>query len=183
MGCGVHAQESGFACVQQPFGELMVPTDCYGGNNSSGGSYGSQPPPSFPTSWSHDLASDSDNYGHGLAPSSSPESLKLCSPLDHNSYSPQDSFSSSSASSCYDSPTRMECNFISHASENYHNQHCTLQDCYYPPQCWANPQESFCSPEYSPYNCPTDYAYPCLVEENRLKSNFAMSTEMCYNVL
>ncbi|XP_077467774.1 colorectal cancer associated 2 [Stigmatopora argus] len=183
MGCINQAQESGFACAQQPFGDMMVPADCYGGNNNSGGLYGAHPPPSFPTSWREDLASDSDNYGQGLAPSSSPESLKLYSPLDPNSYSPQDSFSSSSTSSCYDSPTRMECNFISHASEHYHSQNCTLQDFYCLPQCWTNPQESFYSPEYSPYYPPTDYAYPCLVEENYSKSNFAMNTEMCYNVL
>ncbi|XP_077422352.1 colorectal cancer associated 2 [Vanacampus margaritifer] len=195
-GCSIQVQESSFTCSQQPFGDMMVPTDCYSGddiiNNSSSSSSSSRdgcynssvpPPSSFPLPWSHGLAFDSDNYSHGLAPCSSPESLKMCSTMDHNNYSPQDSFSSSSSSPCYNSPTRMECKFISYLSEYYHSQHCTLQDCYCLPQCWANPQENFGAPEYSPYYPPTDYAYPCLMEENYFKSNFAMSTEMCYNVL
>ncbi|KAG7237039.1 hypothetical protein INR49_032885 [Caranx melampygus] len=79
------------------------------------------------------------------APCSSPESLKLCSPVDQNSYSPQDSFSSSSSSSCYDSPTRMESGFSGFSSDHYHhhNHHhhhhypqCSLQDCYCLPHCW-----------------------------------------------
>ncbi|XP_061538635.1 colorectal cancer associated 2 [Phycodurus eques] len=180
IGCSIPAQEGSFS-----IGDMMVPIDCYSANSNSDDCYESTlpPPPSFPLPWSHDLASDSDHYGHGLAPRSSPASLQLCSPVDHHSYSPQDSFSSSSSPSCDDSPTRMACNFISYASERYHNQHCTLQDCYCLTQCWADPQESFCTPEYSPHYPPTDYAYPCLVEENYFKSNFAMSTEMFYNVL
>ncbi|XP_061683650.1 colorectal cancer associated 2 [Syngnathoides biaculeatus] len=180
IGCSIPAQEGNFA-----FGDMIGPTDCYGANNNSGDCYESAVPhpPSFPLPWSHDLASDSDNFGHALAPCSSLESLQLCSPLDPNSYSPQDSFSSSSSSSCYDSPTRMECNFIGYASDHCHNQHCTLQNCCCLTQCRANPKESFCAPEYSPYYPPTNYSYPCLVEENYFKNNFAMSTEMCYNVL
>ncbi|XP_077397965.1 colorectal cancer associated 2 [Festucalex cinctus] len=200
-GCSIQAQESGFACSQQPFGDMMVPTDCYGGsnnnnnnnnNNNSDGCYNSSVhlPASFPLPWSHGLALDSDNYGHGLAPCSSPESQKLSSPVDHNSHSPQDSFSSSSSSSCYNSPTRMECNLISYSSEFFHHhhhsqhgQHCTLQDCYCLPQCWADPQESFGAPECAAYYPPADCAYPCVMEENYFKSNFAMSAEMCSNVL
>ncbi|XP_051935048.1 colorectal cancer associated 2 [Hippocampus zosterae] len=186
-GCSIQATESGFPCSQQPFGDMMVPPDCFSGNNIPNNSdccYNniSMPlPPSLPLPWSHGLPLDSDNYGHGLVPCSSPESLKLCSPADHNSYSPQDSFSSSS-SSCIDSPTRMECNVISYSTENYHNQNCTLQDSDCMPQCWANLQESICAPEYSPYYPPTDYTYPCLMEDY-FKSNLALGTEMCYNVL
>ena len=99
------------------------------------------------------------------APGSPPESRKLCSPVDHNSYSPQDSFSSSS-SSCYDSPTRMESSHHGFASEHY--QHCNLQDCYCLPHCWPGQQESFSVPEYTPYHNPTDYPYTCTVEENYL---------------
>ncbi|KAM9812528.1 colorectal cancer associated 2 [Syngnathus typhle] len=186
-GCSIQARGNSFTCSQQSFGDTIMSPDCYNGSNminDSDGCYNSSLPlpPSLPLHWSHGFALDSDNYGPGLAPCSPPESVKLRSPVDHNSYSPQDSFSSSS-SSCYDSPTRKECNFISYSSEHYHNQHCTLQDCYCLPQCWADPQESFCATEYSPYFPSTDYAYPCLTEENYFKSNIAMSTEMCYNVL
>lgn len=116
------------------------------------------------------------------APSSSPDSIRLCSPIDHNSYSPQDSFSSSS-SSCYDSPTRMESSFQGFTSEHYHYQHCNLQDCYCLPQCWSGQQESFSAPEYAAHYSPTDY--PCVypVEENCFKRDLPMNSEMCYNVL
>lgn len=116
------------------------------------------------------------------APCSSPESLKLCNPMDPNSYSPQGSFSSSS-SSCYDSPTRMESSYPGFASEHFHYQHCNLQDCYCLSHCWPGQQESFSAPEYAPYYNPTDYPYTCPVEENYFKRDLQMSSEMCYNVL
>lgn len=115
-------------------------------------------------------------------PCSSPESLKLCNPMDPNSYSPQDSFSSSS-SSCYDSPTRMESSYSGFTSEHFHYQHCTPQDCYCMPNCWPGQQESYSAPDYAPYYNPTDYSYACPVEENYFKRDFQMSSEMCYNVL
>lgn len=116
------------------------------------------------------------------APCSPPESLKLCSPMDHNSYSPQDSFSSSS-SSCYDSPTRMESSYHGFTSEHYQYQRYNLQDCYCLPHCWPGQQESFSAPEHAPYYPSTDYPYACPVEENYYKRDLPMSSEMCYNVL
>uniref|UniRef100_A0A3P8S2P1 Lnc RNA pou2af1 n=1 Tax=Amphiprion percula TaxID=161767 RepID=A0A3P8S2P1_AMPPE len=98
-------------------------------------------------------------------------------PMDHNSYSPQDSFSSSS-SSCYDSPTRMESSFRGFTSELYHYQHCTPQDCYCLPHCWPAPQESFPAPEYAPYYNPTDLPYVCPVEENYFRRDLPVSSDM-----
>lgn len=117
------------------------------------------------------------------APCSFPESLKLCNPMDPNSYSPQDSFSSSSSSSCYDSPTRMESGYAAYTSEHFHYQHCNLQDCYCLQHCWPGQQESFPAPEYAPFYNPTDYPYTCTGEENYFKRDLQMSSEMCYNVL
>ncbi|XP_037632384.1 colorectal cancer associated 2 [Sebastes umbrosus] len=182
-------QESAFHDIQQQFGDMMLPSNGYSGNNNnttgSASSYNTSlpPPPSFPLPWCHGLSSDADYYGHGMAPCSSPESLQLCNPMDHNSYSPQDSFSSSS-SSCYDSPTRMESSYYGFPSEHYHYQHCNLQDCHCLSHCWPGQQESFSAPEYAPYYNPTDYPYTCpVVEENYFKRDLQMSSEMCYNVL
>ncbi|XP_044058750.1 colorectal cancer associated 2 [Siniperca chuatsi] len=186
--CNIQMQESTFNDIQQQFGDMMLPSNgCSGNNNNNTGGGGSHsaslpPPPTFPLPWCHRLSSDADYYGHGMAPCSSPESLKFCNPIDHNSYSPQDSFSSSS-SSCYDSPTRMESSYHSFTSENNHYQHCNLQDCYCLPPCWPGQQESFSGPEYAPYYNPTDYPYACPVEENYFKRDLQMSSEMCYNVL
>lgn len=112
---------------------------------------------------------------------SSSESLTLINPMDPNSYSPQDSFSSSS-SSCYDSPTRMETNFQSFASESYHYQHCGSHQNYVPGY-WPGQLEGPSGPEYTPYYHPMDYPYACTVEENYFRKEFPLSSEMCYNVL
>ncbi|XP_059188054.1 colorectal cancer associated 2 [Centropristis striata] len=185
-------QESAFNDIQQQFGDIMLPSNGYSGsnnnnnnNNNTSSSYSVSlpPPPTFPLSWCHGLSSDADYYGHGMAPCSPPESLKLSNPMDYNSYSPQDSFSSSSSSSCYDSPTRMESSYHSFTSEHYHYQHCNLQDCYCLPHYWPGQQESFSAPEYAPYYTPTDYPYTSPVEENFFKRDLQMSSEMCYNVL
>ncbi|KAI3354630.1 hypothetical protein L3Q82_019134, partial [Scortum barcoo] len=189
--CGVQMHESNFNDIQQQFGDVMLPSNGYNiinnnnnNNNNCSSSYSAPlpPPPSLPLPWCHGLSSDADYYGPGMAPCSSPELLKLCNPVDHNSYSPQDSFSSSS-SSCYDSPTRMEPGYHGFGSEHYHYQYCNLQDCYCLPHCWPGQQESFSAPEYAPYNNPTDYPYACPVEENYFKRDLQMSSEMCYNVL
>ncbi|XP_042270374.1 colorectal cancer associated 2, partial [Thunnus maccoyii] len=189
--CSIQMQESTFNDSQQQFGDMMLPGNGYsvnsnstvGGGGGGGGYSASLPPlPSFPLPWCHGLSSDADYYDYGMAPCSPPESLKLCSPVDHNSYSPQDSFSSSS-SSCYDSPTRMESSYHGFTSEHYHYQHCNLQDCYCLPHCWPGQQESFSVPEYAPYYPPTDHPYACPVEENYFKRDLPMSSEMCYNVL
>ncbi|XP_042342858.1 colorectal cancer associated 2 [Plectropomus leopardus] len=188
--CNSLMQECTFNDIQEHFGDMMLPSNGYSGNNNNnnnnntGSSYSpSLPPhPSFQLPWCPGLSSDADYYGPGMAPCSSPESLKLCNPMDPNSYSPQDSFSSSS-SSCYDSPTRMESSYHSFTSEHYHYQHCDLQDCRCLSHCWPGQQESFSAPEYAPYYNPTDYSYACPVEENYLRRDLQMSSEMCYNIL
>ncbi|XP_051254023.1 colorectal cancer associated 2 [Dicentrarchus labrax] len=195
--CSIQLQESTFNDIQQQFGDTMLPSNGYSGNynnNSStggggggggGGGYNASlpPPPTLPLPWCHGLSSDADYYGPGMAPCSSPESLKLCNPVDHNSYSPQDSFSSSSSSSCYDSPTRMEPSYHGVTSDHYHYQHCNRQDCYCMSHCWPAQQESFSAPEYAPYYNTTDYVYPCPVEDSYFRRDLQMSSEMCYNVL
>lgn len=115
-------------------------------------------------------------------PYSSPESFKSCHPVDPNNYSPQDSFSSSSSSSCYNSPSRMESGHSGFINEHFHYQHCTPQDCYCFPSCWSPRQESYTISEYAPYNTQTDYSCGP-VEDNYLKRDYHMSSEMCYNVL
>ncbi|KAE8295664.1 hypothetical protein D5F01_LYC06599 [Larimichthys crocea] len=191
--CNVEVQENTFNDIQQQFGDVMLPSNgysCNNNNNSNNNNTGSSnsysttlpPPPTLPLPWCHGLSSDADYYGHGTAPCSSPESLKFCNPMDPNSYSPQDSFSSSS-SSCYDSPIRMESSYHGFVSEHFHSQHCNLQDCYCLPHCWPGQQESFPASEYAPYYNPTDYPYACPVEENYFKRDLQMSSDMCYNVL
>lgn len=186
--CSIQMQDGSFNDIQQQFGDVMLPGNGYGGNNinnpSGGISYSASlpPPTASPLPWSHGLSSDADYYGHGMAPCSSSESLAFCNPMDHNSYSPQDSFSSSS-SSCFDSPTRMESSHRGFPSELYHYQHCTPQDCYCLPHCWPASQESFTAPEYAPYYNPTDLPYVCPVEENYFRRDLPVSSEICYNVL
>ncbi|XP_047449156.1 colorectal cancer associated 2 [Mugil cephalus] len=163
---------------QQQIGDAMLPGNGYScsnnNNNLSAGHSYSTPlplPPISPLPWCHGLSSDADYYGHGMAPCSSSESLVICNSMDHNSYSPQDSFSSSS-SSCYDSPTRMESGYNGFTSEHYHYQHCNPQDCYCLPHCWPGQQESFPAVEYSPFFNPTDYPYACTAEENYFRRDF-----------
>lgn len=134
------------------------------------------------------------------AASSSPDSLKFSSPVDHNNYSPQhSSFSSSSSSSCYDSPTRLEPGFHAFpAEDHYHFQHCIFPDCYCQLQshCWPAQQESFCTAaEYASYtyygpsttsatSTTTDYSCAYPAEDNYLKRDLPiMSSDMCYNIL
>lgn len=175
--CNIQMEAAAASHVQQQFGDMMLPGNGY----SNSGSYSASlpPPPSLPLPWCHGLSSDVDYYG--VAPCSSPESLNLCNPMDPNSYSPQDSFSSSS--SCYDSPPRMESSYHGTTSEHFHSQHCSFQDCYCLSHCWPGQQESFTGPEYSPYCPPTDYPYACPVEDDYLKRDLQMTSEMCYNVL
>lgn len=115
------------------------------------------------------------------APPSPSDSLNLPSPGDHNSYSPQESFSSSS--SCYNSPSRIDSSYHGFAPEHYHYQHCNPQHCYCLSHCWPGAQESFPAAEYAPYYGPTDYAYPTPVEDNYFKRELPIISEMCYNVL
>ncbi|XP_020500517.1 colorectal cancer associated 2 [Labrus bergylta] len=189
--CNIQMQESTFDDIQQQLGDMMLPSNGFNVSNNNhsstvggGGCSASLPPLStLPLPWCHGLSSDADYYGQEMAPCSSPEYLKHCNPMDPNSYSPQDSFSSSS-SSCYDSPTRMESSYHGgFASEHYHYQNCNLQDCYCLPHCWPSQQESFSAPEYVPHYNPTDYPYACPAEESYLRRDLQMSSEMCYNVL
>ncbi|XP_053729517.1 colorectal cancer associated 2, partial [Synchiropus splendidus] len=165
---------------QQPF--EIFPENFYNNiNTDSSCSINSMhPSPAFLPPLSQGL--DVDYYDQGMGPCSSPESLKLCSPVDQNSYSPQESFSSSS-SSCYDSPTRMESSFSNFTSEHFHYQNCNPHHCYCLSHYCPSQQEYYAAPEYSAYYAPSEYSYSCTVEENYLKNNFAMNTEMCYNVL
>ncbi|XP_068173489.1 colorectal cancer associated 2 [Antennarius striatus] len=174
--CSIQMQESVFHDIQQQFEDMTLPSSGYSGNNTH-----LPPPHDLPSPWCHGLSSDADYYGHGMTPCSSPESLKLCNPVDPNSYSPQDSFSSSS--SCYDSPTRMESGYHGFTSEHFHYQHCNLQDCYCLAHCWQGQQESFPAPDYTPYYNPSDYPYTCPMEESYLRRELQKSSEMCYNVL
>ncbi|XP_016887448.1 colorectal cancer associated 2 isoform X1 [Cynoglossus semilaevis] len=161
---------------------ISTPQNNNNNNKSSGSGSSLSPSHSFPLNWYYGLSSDADYYGHGTAPVFPAEIQKLCSPLDCNSYSPQDSFSSSS-SSCYDSPTRIESSHQSFASEQYqHYQQCNHQDCYCLPHCWSGQQDGFSGPECTSYSSSTDYPYTCLVEEN-YRRDLQMSPEMCYNVL
>ncbi|KAK2912292.1 hypothetical protein Q8A73_006405 [Channa argus] len=189
--CTMHMQVETLNEMQQQFVDTMSCSNGYSGNNNSSNSISNNsdgsgynaslpPHPILPLPWCHGLSLDAEYYGHEMAPCSPPESLKLCSPMDHNSCSPQDSFSSSS-SSCYDSPTRVDSSYHGFASEHY--QHCNVQDCYCLPHCWSGQQESFPAPEYAPYYNPTDYPYTYPVEEDCFKRDLQMSSEMCYNVL
>ncbi|XP_035479326.2 colorectal cancer associated 2 [Scophthalmus maximus] len=195
--CSIPMQGDAFNDPQPPAGDMSLSGNCYAGNNSSssnnnnnnnnnsigGNGYNPSQPPlhALPLPWYYGLSPDEDYYGHAMAPGSPPESRKLCSPADHSSYSPQDSFSSSS-SSCYDSPTRMESSHHGFASEHCHYQHCDLQDCYCLPRCRPGQQESFAAPEYTPHYAPTDYPYACQVEENYFMRDLQIP-EMCYNIL
>ncbi|XP_021169918.2 colorectal cancer-associated protein 2 [Fundulus heteroclitus] len=189
--CSLHLQASGFndpqqqqQYQQQQFGDMMLPNNDYSFSPRGLMDYNSPLPPlptSSPLPWSHAHSSDVDYYGQGMAAYSSSESLTLCNPPDHNSYSPQDSVSSSS-SSCYDSPTRMESSFHSFPSEIYPYQHCgPHQDCV--ASCWPAQQESIPVPEYPPYYDPTDYPYIQPEEETYFRKDFPLGSEMCYNVL
>ncbi|KAF7645679.1 hypothetical protein LDENG_00199980, partial [Lucifuga dentata] len=182
--CSIQTRHSAFNDFQQQFGDVMLPSNGYSCTETGGSSYSASMAAhsTFPLPSSHGLPSDTDCHGHGVAPSSPPDSLRLSSPVDHSSYSPQDSFSSSS-SSCYDSPIRMESSFRGFGSEHYHYQHCNLQDCFCLPQCWPGQQESFSAAEYAPYYGPTDYPYACPVEENYFKRDLPMNSEKCYNAL
>uniref|UniRef100_A0AAV2J677 OCA domain-containing protein n=1 Tax=Knipowitschia caucasica TaxID=637954 RepID=A0AAV2J677_KNICA len=134
-------------------------------------------PSSVLPSWNHGLSSDADYYGPGMTSCSPADSLKLCSPEDHNSYSPHDSFSSSSStssSSCYDSPSRLEPSLCSP-----YTQHFSSQDSYNAGHLWTAQQESFSTSEYAPYYNTMDYAYPC-IDESYYKRDL---TAEIYNAL
>ncbi|KAM4566888.1 colorectal cancer associated 2 [Odontesthes bonariensis] len=175
---------SAFNGIHQQFGDGPLPCNGYNNNNGGAIDYNAPLPPlttSSPLPWCHGLPSDADYHGHGMAACSSSESLTPCNPMDHNSYSPQDSFSSS-PSSCYDSPTRMESSYCGFSSEYCHYQHYNpQQDCV--PGCWPGQQEILPTPDYTPYYNPTDYPFACPVEDSYFRKDFPLSTEMCYNVL
>ncbi|XP_041851630.1 colorectal cancer associated 2 isoform X2 [Melanotaenia boesemani] len=179
--CTIQMPASTFNHTQQQFEEVMLPSNGYNNNNSTSGTldYSTSLPPlsaSSPLCWGHGISSDTDYYGHGMAAASSSESLTFCNSLDPNSYSPQDSFSSSS-SSCYDSPTRMECSYA-FSSEHHCYQHCNPHQ-----DCWLGQQEGFPTAEFPPFYDPTDYPSAGPVEEGYFRKDFPLSSEMCYKVL
>lgn len=94
------------------------------------------------------------------APSSPSGSLNMSSPVDYNSYSPQESYSSS----CYNSPTRLDLSY-GFVPEHYHYQNCNLQ-------------ESVSTPEYAPYGT-SDYVYALPAEDSYFRRDLSNS-EMCY---
>lgn len=94
------------------------------------------------------------------APSSPSGSLNMSSPVDYNSYSPQESYSSS----CYNSPNRMDSSY-GFVPEHYHYQNCNLQ-------------ESVSTPEYAPYGT-SDYVYALPAEDSYFRRDLSNS-EMCY---
>ncbi|XP_061574698.1 colorectal cancer associated 2 [Cololabis saira] len=169
--------------LQQHFGDVVLPSNGYSSAARVTVDYSAPLPPlpplpaSSPLPWCHAVSSDADYYGHGMAACSSSESLTLCNPPDHNSYSPQDSFSSSS-SSCYDSPTRMNCSYSSFPSEHYSYRHCDPRE-----QCWPDQPEGMAPSECNPFYSPTDYPYACPVEESYFRKDLPLSSEVCYNVL
>ncbi|XP_014069275.2 colorectal cancer associated 2 isoform X1 [Salmo salar] len=109
---------------------------------------------------------------NGMAPSSPSGSLNMSSPVDYNSYSPQESYSSS----CYNSPNRMDSSY-GFVPEHYHYQHCNLQHCY----ClshWSGTQESICTPEYAIYGT-TDCVHASPVDGSYFRRELS-SSEICY---
>ncbi|KAK7883172.1 hypothetical protein WMY93_029346 [Mugilogobius chulae] len=118
--------------------------------------------PGLPSSYNPGLSSDADYYGPGMTSCSPADSLKMCSPEDHNSYSPHDSFSSSSStssSSCYDSPSRLESSFCSPEPHPYTQHYSSLDS--YNVSLWTDQQESFSTSECAPYYNSMDLVYPC----------------------
>ncbi|KAJ7995152.1 hypothetical protein DPEC_G00241600 [Dallia pectoralis] len=114
-----------------------------------------------------------DYYSHGMPPSSPSDSLNVQSQFDYNSYSPQESYSSSS--SCYNSPTRMDSGYGLVPEHHYHYEQCTIQHCY----ClshWSGTQEGISTPDYAPYYGQTDLPD---VEDTYFRRDFP-SSEMCY---
>ncbi|KAM9733454.1 colorectal cancer associated 2 isoform 1-T1 [Menidia menidia] len=178
-GC-VQMQASSFSGIHQPFGDGTLPSDGYNAINRGAAQYHAPLPPlpaSSPLPW----CSGADFHGHGMAVSSSSESLTISRPMDHNSYSPQGSISSSS-SSCYDSPTRMDSGYCAPPSDYFPHQHYNTQQDYVP-GCWFGQQESIPALDDTPYYSPTDYPYTCSVEENYFRKDIALSSEMCYDNL
>lgn len=61
--CNIQMQECGIQVQQQQFGDVMLPSNGYGGTTYD------TPLPPFPTSpqpWYHGLSSDADYYGQGM---------------------------------------------------------------------------------------------------------------------
>ncbi|XP_063062420.1 colorectal cancer associated 2 [Engraulis encrasicolus] len=69
-----------------------------------------------------------DYYSNCVVPNSPSDSFNLPSPVDCNPYSSPYSYSSSTSSSCYSSPTQMDlgCGFM----PDNHHPYCNLQQCH-----------------------------------------------------
>lgn len=124
----------------------------------------------------HGQSSDVDYYGPALT-SSPVDPLKMCSPEHYSSCSPHDSFSSSSSSSsCYDSPRRLE---PAVCPEPY----------LYPPQAWAPDSytgplwtgaDEPCGPEYGPHCGSSDWTWGWSEEGVHRRD---LSNHICFNAL
>lgn len=93
--CSIHMQGGTLNDSQQQFGDMMLPSNGYSGNNSSsvgGGSYSASllPPPTYPLSWCHGLSSDVDYYGAEMVGLSALTLIKtllqMCRELHLSSY-------------------------------------------------------------------------------------------------
>lgn len=165
--CNIPLETSPFD--NQQFINMMLPPENF--------SDSSLPAASSAQYWTHGhFPSNSDYYNQGMASSSPSDSMNLTSPIDYNSYSPPQSYSSSS--SCYSSPTRMDSSY-SLVPECYHYQHCSPQHCYCVSH-WLGPQEDFTNLEYTNYGTP-DSAFTSAVEESYFRRDRPLSSsEMCY---
>ncbi|XP_061072855.1 colorectal cancer associated 2 isoform X2 [Conger conger] len=163
--CNIPVETSGID--NQQFINMMLPPENFSNN--------SLPVASSAQYWNQgNFPSNSEYYNQGMAANSPSDSMNLPSPIDYNSYSPPQSYSSSS--SCYSSPTRMDSSF-NLVPEFYHFQHCSPQHCYCVSH-WFGPQEDLTNLEYTAY-CTPDSAYTSAVEESYFRRPLSNS-EMCY---
>ncbi|XP_061775343.1 colorectal cancer associated 2 [Nerophis ophidion] len=207
-GAAAHLRSPASSCLdnasssQQPFAEVVMFNNNNNNNNNKYYYYNNYYYnyynnndtclPAFPP-WS--LAADHEDLVHEMGSCSSPESLKLCSPAD--------SLSSSSPSSCYDSPPRMDNNYSGFMSEQPDLHHASWLPCdtsclphntsclphttsclphttsWLPHNTSCLPLTTSCLPDYSSYYPNTDSSYCVQREENCYKIN----TDMSYNVL
>ncbi|KAJ8280607.1 hypothetical protein GJAV_G00056830 [Gymnothorax javanicus] len=165
--CNIPLETTAFD--NQQFINMMLPPENFSNN--------SLPVASSNQFWSHgQFRSNSEYFNQGMAPSSPSDSMNLPSPIDYNSYSPPQSYSSSS--SCYSSPTRMDSSY-SLFPESYHYQHCSPQHCYCVSH-WLGAQEDFPNLDYPNYGTP-DSVYLSAVEESYFRADMPLpSSEMCY---
>ncbi|XP_066536251.1 colorectal cancer associated 2 isoform X2 [Hoplias malabaricus] len=113
-----------------------------------------------------------DYYSNTLASGSPTRSFSLPSPGDYSSYSPPDSHSSSS-SSCYSSPSRLDGSSC-FSTESCHYQHYDIQHCY---SHWPALQTDTAAA--SQYYSPSDCFHHSYGEDFYYRRD-APSSELCY---